>query len=119
MSEITNSAREKLNREEEGFKGGPKEKVIYKEVSKALQSFCENERFAQAVLKNPKTLSDCCKSVFTGWSGSGISDLEAYKRAAEFYFPKATVRFHMEICLDTDGSEHPSSGEIISLLDLI
>ncbi|QNK41585.1 hypothetical protein [Caproicibacter fermentans] len=119
MYEIMRLAKEKLNQEEKDFSGGQKEKVIYKEVSQALQSFCENERFARAVIENPKTLSDCCKSVFSGWSGTGISDLEVYKRAAGFYFPQATVRFHMEICLDAKDSGSSAGGEIISLLDLI
>lgn len=118
MLEIVEQAKQKLAHETENFKGGQKEKVIYKEVAKTLFIFCETEEFARAVCNSEKTLSDCCTEILKNISG-GISDFEAYKRAAQFYFPKATVRFNIEIQLENQEQEESKPGKIISLLDLI
>lgn len=112
-------ARTKLADEEKDFTGGQKERGVYKDVSKTLQSFCNEEWFANAILQSPKTLSDCCKEIMSHVSGSGISDFEVYKRAVAFYFPNATVKFKMEITLNGQGEDEPAKGQIISLLDLI
>jgi len=100
------------------------ETVVYKDVAKTLISFCDDERFARAIAESEKTLSDCCKAIMSDVGHSGISDLEVYKRAAEFYFPTATVLFKMEICLDAQEelereAAGKSSGNIVSLLDLL
>lgn len=124
MSQIMEQARQKLAEEEKNFRGGQMEKVVYREVSKTLQNFCENERFASAILESRKTLSDCCKTILSDVKGNAISDIETYKRAVEFYFPTATILFKMEICLNEQEEEARKaagkpSGNIVSLLDLI
>lgn len=124
MSDIIKQAKQKLADEEKNFKGGQMETVVYKDVAKTLISFCDDERFSQAILESDKTLSDCCKAIMSDVKHTGISDLEVYKRTAEFYFPTATVLFKMEICLD-DPEElerqaaGKPSGNIVSLLDLL
>ena len=37
--------------------------------------------------------------------GSSISDLEAYKKAVQFYFPGAEIKFHMTIDLIGKAAE--------------
>lgn len=117
--EYCEQAREKLADEEKSFSGGQKEKIVYRDVSRTLQSFCSEEWFANAILQSAKTLSDCCKEIMSHVSGSGVSDFEVYKRAVEYYFPTATVKFKMEITLNDQKEDNPGNGQIISLLDLI
>jgi len=126
MSEIIEQAKQKLTEETKSFKGGRMETVVYKEVAKTLTGFCDDERFASAIVESKKTLSDCCKTVLSdiNGAGGGISDIETYKRAVEFYFPTATVLFKMEIRLNAQEelerkAAGKPSGNIVSLLDLI
>ena len=126
MTLIIEQAKQKLAEEQKNFKGGRMETVVYKEVAKMLISFCDNERFASSIVASEKTLSDCCKAILSDISGAGggISDLETYKRAAEFYFPTATVLVRTEICLDAQQELQRSatgkpSGDIVSLLDFL
>ena len=44
------------------------------------------------------TFEDCMKAVAKG-CGSSISDLDAYKKAVQFYFPGAQIRMTMTIDL--------------------
>lgn len=92
LNEITEKAIEKIKKETEEFKGDKYGKVIYKEVSKQLINFCEQESdFAEVVLKTKRTLSDCCIECVKGVT-TGISDRETYERAVRFYYPDSKVR---------------------------
>ena len=63
-----------------------------------MENFCrQDEEFAQAVVQG-KTFGECMKIVAAG-CGSGLSDLEAYRRAVRFYFPGAEIRMTMSIDL--------------------
>jgi hypothetical protein len=67
-------------------------------VAAQLESFCEQDaEFAQAVCQGG-TFTDCMKKVAAG-VGSSISDLDAYKKAVQFYFPGAEVRMQLTIDL--------------------
>jgi len=60
------------------------------------------------------------KSVAEG-TGNYISDLDAYKKAVQFYFPSAEVRMQMTIELagsDTDA-EPADNGIVLNLEDLL
>ena len=108
---------EKLNKEEEAFKGDSHGQCIYKAVAAALRDFCaQDDEFAQAVVQTDKTLSDCMKEVTKG-AGSVLSDIDAYRRAAKFYFSTADVRFTMQIdlCGDLDAGEAAQRGKVINL----
>lgn len=71
--------------------------VVKKPVYDALVSFCsQSEEFAQAVAESDKTLNDCLKSVVAGVKSS-LSDIEAYRRAAAFYFPGCEVDMKLSI----------------------
>ena len=109
---IIKSALDKL---EEGAKGKINDKygaVIKTYVHSALAGFCkQNESFAQAVLDGG-TFAECIKyctqgiggtSEFMFGSGAGISDVDIYRRAVQFYFPGAQVDFHISII--TEGAE--------------
>ncbi len=101
MTEVTQEAVDKITQEATDFKGGAKEKAVYKHVAETLKKFSQNEQFAQAVLDSEGTLSDCCTEVMVG-VGSSISDIEVYRKATEFYFPHAVIDFTMNITIGID-----------------
>ena len=89
------NAIEKLEKEKAGIDVKNRYKsVLWKPVYETLQNFCrQNEEFARAVEQSDKTLDDCMSALCKG-IGSSISDLEVYKRAAQFYFPDAWWKWH-------------------------
>lgn len=99
MSENINKAKEKLSEELKSFLGDQKAKAISSHVEKTLKEFCKDETFAKSVEASKKTLSDCCKEIMSN-CGNYVSDLEVYKKAAQFYFPGAKVDFTMSIKVD-------------------
>ncbi len=77
---------------------GQKEKVMAPAVAAVLKDFCEQDaEFAQAVAQGG-SFKDCMAAVAKGVGGS-ISDIDAYKKAVQFYFPGAEIRVQMEIDL--------------------
>lgn len=87
---------------DEGEKEKPKNRyaqVLKRPVARALASFVEDSEFADAVVAKGDTgFSECLEAVTKG-IGTSISDIEVYRRAANFYFPGCGVRFKMEIDL--------------------
>ena len=85
-----------------GEKEKPKNRyaqVLQRPVARALASFVEDSEFADAVVAKGDTgFSECLEAVTKG-IGVSISDIEVYRRAANFYFPGCGVRFKMEIDL--------------------
>ena len=83
-----------------GEKEKPKNRyaqVLKRPVARALASFIEDSEFADAVAAKGDTgFSEC---LVTNGIGTSISDIEVYRRAANFYFPGCGVRFKMEIDL--------------------
>ena len=110
----------KLKKEAAELKnGGSKVDVMKGPVSEALQEFCRQDgEFAQAVLQG-HSFAECMQAVSRGVGGS-ISDLEAYRRAVQFYFPGADIRFRMEINLCA-GVEQPEDAApvVLDLFDLL
>lgn len=97
MSEFRDQAMKKLR---EGAKNvrGNKESVMKDAVRATLETFCtQDEEFAQAVVQGGD-FPACMAAVARG-VGSSISDLEAYKKAVQFYFPGAEIRMQMTIDL--------------------
>lgn len=100
MIPMNNWATQAINKLEGEKKavGGQKEKAMAGEVLNQLKTFCQqDEEFAQAVVQGG-TFADCMKKVASG-VGSSISDLDAYKKAVQFYFPGAEVKMHLTIDL--------------------
>ena len=89
-------AAEKLRRECEAGSFDRHGKVMAQPVKEALTEFCrQSEAFSQKVLKG-KSFEECMKAVGKD-VGDSISDLEAYRRAVQYYCKGADVRFRMEI----------------------
>lgn len=111
---------EKLEHE---YKGGNYDRyaqIMKQSVKQALENFCQqDEEFAQAVVQGG-TFEDCMKKVANG-CGNGLSDLEAFRRAVQFYFQGADIQFQMKIDLaphDTDDeNEAELSGQRAVVLD--
>ena len=129
---MTDLALKKIDEEARGFKGDKREQVMCKPVADALREFCRQQpEFAQAVYQSKKSFSDCMKHVAKG-VGSSISDIEAYRRAVEFYFPGAQVEFQMVLYMSKydmlqdkpeqkqkDTTKSEQSGMVFDLLDLL
>lgn len=82
-------------------------KAMAAPVEKMLESFCgQDSRFAEAVEGCPKTLTDCMEAVSKGVTYE-ISDVDAYRRAVQFYVPGAEVDFRCLIVLPSakDGKK--------------
>lgn len=97
MSEFRDEALKKLR---EGAKNvrGNKESAMKDAVRATLETFCtQDEEFAQAVVQGGD-FPACMAAVARG-VGSSISDMEAYKKAVQFYFPGAEIRMQMTIDL--------------------
>ena len=95
-------AREKLRKELPAIKG-QKEGAIKHAVMDALLNFAEQDgEFAQAIVQGGD-FANCMHAVCKG-IGTSISDLDAYGRAASFYFPGCKVRFEMHIDLVGDAA---------------
>lgn len=93
---------------------GQKESVMAGAVMKALKDFCmQEEEFAQAIVQGG-TFADCMKAVAKG-VGNSISDIDAYKKAVQFYFPGAKVKMQLSIDLigDAAGTDTPSGGGLV------
>ncbi len=105
---------EKLNNELKIFKSNNrKASAVKNAVVDTLIMFCkQDEEFAQAIVQNDKTLSDCCTEIMKG-IGNSISDLEVYKKAVNFYFAGADIKMTMEI--DLVGSAAKPQGKVIKL----
>lgn len=92
-------AREKLAKDKIT---GSKASAMAPAVKDALLNFAEqDEEFAQAIVQGG-SFSACMAKVARG-VGQSISDLEAYGKAAAFYFPGSKVRFEMHIDLIGDA----------------
>lgn len=115
---LIHNVEEKLNKECSGITGN-KEKAMMSAVKFALISFCKQEsEFAQAILESKGSFRECMAAVAKD-CGNSISDLEAYRRAVQFYFPGADIEFKMtiDLCASVKGEEkEPVS---ISLMDLL
>lgn len=115
MSNWFDQAQERLEREYKEVKG-TKESAMKAAVRDALLEFSrQDEEFAQAVAQGD-SFQDCMKAVAKG-VGSSISDLEAYRRAASFYFDGAKVQFTMSIQLTPAEPEESRSGILLDLSD--
>lgn len=85
----------------------------------ALLDFAgQNEEFAQAIAQGG-SLGDCLKDVAKGVKGNAISDLDACRRAAAFYFRGAEIRFFMEIHLAGEAEPETQGAMILDLTQFL
>lgn len=93
-------------------------------VRDALADFCKQDgEFAQAVVQGG-SFADCMKAVAGGVKGNAISDLEAYRRAVQYFFKGADIKMTMTInlCASVEEAEAPEAPEAPSAsvkLDLL
>ena len=115
MNSWFEQAEDRLEREYKEVKG-TKESAMKAAVRDTLLEFCrQDEEFAQAVAQGG-SFQDCMKAVAKGVGGS-ISDLEAYRRAASFYFDGAKVQFSMTIQLEPAETGPDRKGILLDLSD--
>lgn len=115
---LIHNTEEKLNKESDGITGN-KEKAMMSAVRSALISFCKQEsEFAQAILESKGSFKECMAAVAKD-CGNSISDLEAYRRAVQFYFPGADIEFKMTIDLCASVKSKEKEPVSISLMDLL
>lgn len=92
-------AKEKLEAENKLFTGGRSAQTVQSYILRALLSFADQEpRFAEVVCNTKRTFSECCAAVVHN-AGEVLSDLDAYRKAVQFYFPNAEISFVMNIKL--------------------
>ena len=97
MSGFCDQALERLRKEARDV-SGHKEKAMAEAVRATLETFCrQEEEFAQAIVQGG-SFADCMKKVASG-VGNSISDLEAFQKAVQFYFPGAEIRMQMTVDL--------------------
>lgn len=109
MGDLAKQAVKKLT-DEKGKVAGQKEKAMAGAVFEALKDFClQDEEFAQAVVQGG-SFFDCMKKVASG-VGQSISDLDAYKKAVQFYFPSAEVKMQLTIDLIGKAAEKTETTE--------
>lgn len=118
MNEFTSQALERLEKEY-GAVTGTKAGAMKKAVREALESFIrQDDEFAQAVAQGG-SFAGCMAAVERG-VGSSISDMEAYRKAVQFYFRGAEVRMVMEIDLCPNRvAEEPHSRKVLDLADFL
>ena len=120
-------AKEKLNKEFKEYKGEGFASLILEPTVNKIKSFCENEKFAEAVVNQNKTIGELCEEIVKvvtetmekmrknpkerKW-GMVFSDIDVYKKAADFYIPGADIRFSMEVVLPENETK---SDKIIKL----
>ena len=97
-------AEEKLRKEKKDV-SGQKEKAMADAVYAQIRDFCmQDEEFAQAVVQGG-SFADCMKAVAKN-VGNYISDVDAYQKAVQFYFPGAEIRLQMTIDLIGKAAEN-------------
>lgn len=109
---MTEQAIKKLDTEyKDCNKLSAKGKAVGVAVLEALKTFCgQNKEFSQAVVQSDKTIKDCIESTVKG-CGTSISDLEVYRKAVQFYFKGADVKFVMTVDLGDDGFSNTPESE--------
>ena len=87
-------------------------RLIAEPVREALIEFCrQSDEFAQTIEQSDKTFDECMSAVTKG-SKECLSDLDAYRKAVQFYFSTADISFHMTINLSSDNGYEPPPIEV-------
>lgn len=95
--EIIDAAIKRLHEQDKEANYDRYGQIMHKAVRDALCEFCrQNAEFARAICQTDKHLDGCLKEVAKG-CGNGISDLDAFTRAVQFYFSGAKISFKMLI----------------------
>ena len=116
---MKSQAIQKIDAERAAYKGNRYGEAMKTYVAGILKEFCQqNEEFAQAVVQGG-SFGDCMKAVTEAISGQSISDLDACRAAAGFYFPGSVVDFKMSIRMSEYETEEPSKVLDLRLEDFL
>lgn len=118
---MKSQAIEKIKAESSAYKGDRYGAAMKLYIAGILTDFCQqNEEFAQAVVQGG-SFSDCMTAVTKAVKGGVISDLDACRAAAAFYFPGCVVEFHMTIHMSRYEAENqtPEGGILLRLEDYL
>lgn len=99
---------------------GGKAAIVFKDIKEHIVEFCKADaEFCRAVHDSGESVSKCCIAILKD-VGSGISDIEAYRRAVKFYLPHADVIASISIVThDAEKTDVPTSRtRILNLWDL-
>ncbi len=115
---MKSQAIEKIKKELAAYKGDKYGNAMKTYIAEILEDFCnQNEEFAQAVVQGG-SFSDCMAAVSKGVKNSAISDLDACRAAAAFFFPGCVVEFHMTIRMSKfEAEEQGTDGGILLRLE--
>ena len=117
---MKSQAIQKIDDSVKAYRGNNYGNAMKDYVAGILKEFCEqNEEFAQAVVQGG-SFYDCMTAVVKKVKASSISDLDACRAAAEFYFPGCVVEFQMKIHMSKFEAEEPAEdagGVILRLED--
>ena len=95
---------------------GQRESIMADSVLDMIHEFCiQSEDFARAVAEGG-TFAECMAAVAKG-VGNSISDIDAYKKAVQFYFPGAEIQVQMQII--TEKKQEGTKPLMLSLEDLL
>ena len=109
MKNWATQAVKKLESEKKGVSGS-KAMAMSAAVFAAIKDFCvQEEEFAQAVVQGG-TFGECMRKVAAG-VGNSISDVEAYKKAVQFYFPGAEIKMQLTIDLIGEAAKGAEYGD--------
>lgn len=125
MSNYFEAAKSRLTQEYNELKSNDRYiNAVKLPVMQSLIKFCEqDDEFAQAVAEpGSKSFAGCLAAVVKG-CGNVLSDVEAYRRAASYYFDGAEVEMQMVIHVNpydvASGTVAMPTTKVISLLDLL
>ena len=117
---MKSQAIEKIKSEMKAYRGNRYADAMKSYIADILQDFCnQNEEFAQAIVQGG-SFHDCMEAVSKKVKGGSISDLDACRAAAEFYFPGCVVEFQMKIHMskfETEELAEDAGGVILRLED--
>lgn len=112
----------KIEEGQKAYKGDRYGQVMAPYVERILKDFCgQNDEFAQAVVQGG-TFSECMGAVVKAIQKEAISDLDACKAAAGFYFPGCVVEFHMSIHMskyEAEETQGMNTGMMLKLEDFL
>ena len=96
MNDVVKEAKEKLEREHKAAKYDQYAKIMKDGVKKTLAQFCEQSGVFAEKVAHGRSFEECMKAVAKN-CGTGLPDVDAYKRAVAFYMPEAKIKVRMEI----------------------
>jgi hypothetical protein len=122
MNELIQKAVDKLTCECKELTGkcNSMEGVLCAPLTLQLCEFCKQEpEFARAVLESKnKKLSDCLAFVLKGVCAA-LSDVDAYQKAAQYYFDGARVEQKLILHVNPFEADSTEAKPILKLFDLL